>query len=100
MVGLISKCAFRAQAPSREAQPIVFDLQDQEKYTIRALEEKVPDHKIRGVIEQVMREGLPASREERQTRIRELVQSRPELALVDLTYIIMTLVLSSLTQVV
>lgn len=99
MAGLIRKYAFRAEVPSREAQPTVFCLQEQKRYTIRAIEEKVPGHEIRGVIEQVTREGLPTSREERKTRIHELVQSRPELALCDLTdEIIMAKVASSLTQ--
>ncbi|KAJ0117042.1 hypothetical protein J7T55_003458 [Diaporthe amygdali] len=58
IVAVIRKYALQAEAPSPQAQPVVFSLQDLELYTIRALEEKVPGREIKGVIEQVMKEGL------------------------------------------
>ncbi|KAK2602367.1 hypothetical protein N8I77_008907 [Diaporthe amygdali] len=74
IVAVIRKYALQAEAPSPQAQPVVFSLQDLELYTIRALEEKVPGREIKGVIEQVMKEGLSVSSEDRNKRIEELVQ--------------------------
>lgn len=81
MVAHIRKYAFQAEATSPQAQPILFCLQDIGVYTIRALEEKIPGHEIKGVIEKVKMEGLPASPEDRNKRIEDLIQSGPNFPL-------------------